>query len=76
MNEKVEIYTKSICSYCDMAKNFFDQKGINYKVYNADDPSVFQEMLKRNPAARTVPQIFIDGNLIGGYTDLIENFTE
>jgi glutaredoxin len=57
-------------------KNFFDQKGINYKVYNADDPSVFQEMLKRNPAARTVPQIFIDGNLIGGYTDLIENFTE
>ena len=76
MNEKVEIYTKSICSYCDMAKKFFDQKGINYKVYNADDPLVFQEMLKRNPAARTVPQIFIDGNLIGGYTDLIENFTE
>ena len=57
MNKKVEIYTKSICAYCDMAKNFFDQKRISYEVYNADDPTIFQEMLKRNPAARTVPQI-------------------
>jgi thioredoxin reductase (NADPH) len=76
MNKKVEIYTKSICAYCDMAKNFFDQKRISYEVYNADDPTIFQEMLKRNPAARTVPQIFIDDNLIGGYTDLVENYKE
>ena len=59
MSKKVEIYSKKICTYCDMAKNFFDLKGISYEVYDADNPEVFQEMLKRNPAARTVPQIFI-----------------
>ena len=36
MIKKVEIYSRSNCSYCDMAKNFFDSKGINYVVYNAD----------------------------------------
>ena len=76
MSKKVEIYSKSNCSYCVMAMNFFDSKGIKYIVYNADDPDIFQEMIKRNPQARTVPQIFIDNNLIGGYTDLIAKYNE
>ena len=76
MNKKVEIYSKSNCSYCVMAMNFLDSKGISYKVYSADDPDIFDEMLKRNPKARTVPQIFIDDILIGGYTDLVEKFSE
>ena len=49
---------------------------IKYEVYNADDPQIFNEMLERNPAARTVPQIFIDEDLIGGYTDLIDKYSE
>ena len=76
MTKKVEIYSKSNCSYCDMAMSFFDSKGITYEVYSADDPDIFDEMLKRNPQARTVPQIFIDDILIGGYTDLVEKFSE
>jgi len=76
MEKKVEIYSRSICSYCVMALNFFVQKGINYEVYNADDPEIFNEMIERNPSARTVPQIFIDDNLVGGYTDLVETYTE
>ena len=59
MTKKVEIYSRSNCSYCDMAKNFFDLKGIDYEVYSADDPD-----------------IFIDDKLIGGYTDLIDKYTE
>ena len=43
MSKKVEIYSKKICTYCDMAKNFFDLKGIGYEVYDADNPEVFQE---------------------------------
>ena len=74
MNKKVEIFSKSNCPYCDMAKNFFDQKDIKYIEYNADNPDVFKKMLEMNPAARTVPQIFIDNKLIGGYTDLIEKY--
>ena len=76
MSKKVEIYSKSNCSYCVMAMNFFDSKGIKYDVYSTDNPEIFNEMLKRNPSARTLPQIFIDDKLIGGYTDLIENYTE
>ena len=76
MNKKVEIYSKSNCSYCVMAMNFFDSKGITYEVYSADDPDIFNEMLKRNPKARTVPQIYIDDILIGGYTDLVKKFSE
>ena len=76
MNKKVEIYSKSNCSYCVMAMNFFDSKGIPYEVYSADDPNIFEEMLSRNPQARTVPQIFIDDKLIGGYTDLVKKFSE
>ena len=76
MTKKVEIYSRSNCSYCVMAMNFLDSKGIKYDVYSADDPKVFEEMLERNPQARTVPQIFIDDKLIGGYTDLVENYSE
>ena len=76
MTKKVEIYSRSNCSYCVMAMNFFDSKGIKYDVFSADDPKVFEEMLERNHQARTVPQIFIDDKLIGGYTDLVENYSE
>ena len=76
MSKKVEIYSKQNCTYCVMAMNFFDQKGISYEVRSADNPDVFKEMLDRNPAARTVPQIFIDDKLIGGYTDLVEKFSD
>ncbi len=76
MTKKVEIYSRTNCSYCVMAMNFFDSKGINYDVYSADDPKIFQEMLERNPQARSVPQIFIDDKLIGGYTDLIDSYSE
>jgi thioredoxin reductase (NADPH) len=76
MSKKVEIYSKENCTYCVMAMNFFDSKGMSYKVYSADNPDIFKEMLERNPSARSVPQIFIDDILIGGYTDLVEKFSE
>ena len=76
MSKKVEIYSKENCTYCVMAMNFFDSKGISYKVYSADNPDIFKEMLERNPSARSVPQIFIDDILIGGYTDLVKKFSE
>ena len=76
MSKKVEIYSKSNCSYCVMAMNFFDSKNMEYQIYSADDPKIFSEMMERNPQARTVPQIFIDDQLIGGYTDLIEKYSD
>ena len=72
MFENVEIYSKSNCSYCVMAKNYFESKGIDYTLHDAEDIVVFKQLLVRNPAARTMPQIFINDELIGGYTDLLE----
>ena len=72
MFENVEIYSKSNCSYCLMAKNYFESKGIDYTLHDAEDIGVFKQLLVRNPAARTMPQIFINDELIGGYTDLLE----
>ena len=66
----VEIYSKSNCLYCDKAKNYFTQNNISYVEHNVEIPEVFDTLMKRNPNARTMPQIFIDNELIGGYTDL------
>ena len=72
MYEKVEIYTKSNCSYCEMAKQYFDSQNIEYSLHDVENVETFNELLNRNPSARTMPQIFINDQLIGGYTDLIE----
>jgi glutaredoxin 3 len=70
MFNNVEIYSKSNCLYCDKAKNYFTQNNISYVEHNVEIPEVFDTLMKRNPNARTMPQIFIDNELIGGYTDL------
>jgi thioredoxin reductase (NADPH) len=72
MYKKVEIYTKSNCSYCEMAKQYFDSQNIEYSLHDVENVETFKELLNRNPSARTMPQIFINDQLIGGYTDLIE----
>ena len=72
MYKKVEIYTKSNCSYCEMAKQYFDSKNIEYSLHDVENAETFKELLNRNPSARTMPQIFINDKLIGGYTDLLE----
>ena len=70
MFNNVEIYSKSNCLYCDKAKNYFTQNNISYVEHNVEVPEVFDTLMIRNPNARTMPQIFIDNELIGGYTDL------
>jgi glutaredoxin 3 len=70
MFNNVEIYSKSNCLYCDKAKNYFTQNNISFVEHNVETPEVFDTLMNRNPNARTMPQIFIDNELIGGYTDL------
>ena len=66
---KVEIYSKPQCPYCDMAKRLAEQKGYNltYKMLGEDFGR--EEMLETFPGARTFPQIIVDGEKIGGYTE-------
>ena len=76
MFKNVEIYSKSNCSFCDKAKYYFDQNSITYQEHNVEIPETFKILLERNPNARTMPQIFIDDKLIGGYTDLMDFVNE
>lgn len=67
---KVVIYSKTYCPFCVRAKNLFDSKGVAYEEIMVDsDPQLFND-LKKKTGMMTVPQIFIDDKLIGGYTDL------
>jgi glutaredoxin 3 len=64
------VWSKYNCPYCDQAKALLTQKGIRYEERKIGDGYSKEELLEAVPNARTVPQIFLDGNLIGGFTEL------
>lgn len=67
---EILIYTSSLCPYCTMAKKLFEKKGVTYSEINIDSkPGLRQEMMQQTQR-RTVPQIFINGQHIGGFDDL------
>ncbi len=67
----VEIYTTPICPYCVRAKSLLSKKGVSYKEIDvAADPGLRDAMIKRAGGKRTVPQIFINGQHVGGSDDL------
>ena len=69
---KVEIYTKSTCPYCIRAKRLLDMKGIAFTEVSVDwGGKDKEEMVQRAGGRTTVPQIFIDGQHIGGCDDLM-----
>lgn len=68
---KVEIYTKSGCPYCARAKALLESKGVDFaETEISSDSAAREEMLGRANGRTTVPQIFIDGEHIGGSDDL------
>lgn len=70
---RVEIYTKSTCPYCIRAKSLLRQKGIDLEETTIDiREKKKQEMMQRAGGRMTVPQIFIDGQHVGGCDDLFE----
>ena len=71
MRKIIEIYSKFTCPFCSRAKQLLDAKGAEYTEYDITmDQGKREEMLQRAPGARTVPQIFIGGQAIGGFDDL------
>jgi len=69
--KKVVIYTGDLCVHCDWAIDLLNRKKIEFTEYNvAKDNEKREEMLKKSNGARTVPQIFIDEQHIGGNREL------
>lgn len=68
----VEIYSTAICPYCVAAKKLLTQRGLEYTEFRIDqDVGKRDEMLARSQNRRTVPQIFVNGEHIGGHDDLV-----
>ena len=73
----VEMYYKDSCPYCIKAKNLLENKEVDLLEYPAaKEPNLFKEMQERSNGRRTFPQIFINGQHIGGCDDLYRLETE
>jgi len=67
----VEIYTWRVCPFCIRAKALLDRKGVAYTEYAIDgDEPARERMAERAGGRRSVPQIFVNDELIGGCDDL------
>ena len=64
------IWSKYHCPYCDQAKALLQQQGIQFEEKKIGDGYTKEELLEAVPGARSVPQIFIGDELIGGFTEL------
>ena len=73
---KAVIWSKYHCPYCDQAKALLKSKGIVFEEKKIGDGYSKEELLEAVPNARTVPQIFLDGELVGGFTELKQKLTE
>jgi glutaredoxin 3 len=67
---QVEIFTGTYCSYCHRAKALLTRKGVQFSERDVAEAANRAEMTERLPAARTIPQVFIDGRHVGGFDDL------
>ena len=67
---KAIVWSKYQCPYCDQAKALLKQKGIEFEERKIGDGWTKEDLLEAVPSARTVPQIFLNEELIGGFTEL------
>lgn len=70
---KAIIWSKYHCPYCEKAKSLLKLRRIEYEERKIGDGWTKEELLESVPTARTVPQIILDGEYIGGYQEL-ENY--
>jgi glutaredoxin 3 len=66
----IQVYTTAYCPYCVRAKDLLKRKGLPYEEINLEGKFDELKALKDRTGHRTVPQIFIDGKMIGGFTEL------
>jgi glutaredoxin 3 len=70
MMQKAIIWSKDNCPYCVQAKTLLSKKGIEFEERKIGQGYTKEDLLESVPNARSVPQIFLDGELVGGFTEL------
>tara|TARA_B100000676_G_scaffold227615_1_gene225570 strand:- start:73 stop:330 length:258 start_codon:yes stop_codon:yes gene_type:complete len=68
---KIDIFTSPLCGFCTVAKNLLIKKGVDFDEYDVvKEPSLKPVMIERANGSKTVPQIFINQQHIGGWEEL------
>ena len=68
----IEIYTTAKCPYCAAARRLLDKRKLSYKEFELTDNPVLEQEIVKQTGRKTTPHIFIDGNHIGGFDELVE----
>lgn len=66
------VWSKYNCTFCEQAKSLLKQQGFHIEERKIGDGYTREDLLEAVPTARTVPQIFINGELVGGFNELKE----
>lgn len=72
----IEIYGKPHCPFCEKAKQLCEQMKFEFVYKSMGTDFTREELLETFPAARTVPQIVVNGTKIGGYSELVNYIEE
>jgi glutaredoxin len=67
---KAIVWSKDYCPFCVQAKVLLESKGIEIEERYIDEDWTKEQMLEAVPGAKTVPQIFLDDEYVGGFTEL------
>ena len=67
---KAIVWSKDQCPYCDQAKALLKSRNIEFEERNVSQNWTREQLLEAVPTARTLPQIFLDQELVGGFTEL------
>jgi glutaredoxin-related protein len=67
---KAIVWSKDQCPYCDQAKALLKSRNIEFEERNVSHDWTREQLLEAVPNARTVPQIFLDEELVGGFNEL------
>ena len=67
---KVQVYSKQQCPYCVRAKALLQKKGVAFEEIDIEQDDAKRAWLVEASGQRTVPQIFVDGRPLGGFTEL------
>ena len=72
---KAIVWSKDQCPYCDQAKALLTSRNIEFEERNVSHNWTREQLLEAVPNARSVPQIFLDEELVGGFTELRQRLT-